>query len=80
MATFGEGGCHAFEHVVEGRDGFGAAGDAGGVFGERADGVERAGDRFILALDEKVAPAFGDFVLDKLPELYDAFRHTKEGT
>jgi ParB family chromosome partitioning protein len=48
--------------------------------GKKIAKVERAGDRFILALDEKVAPAFGDFVLDKLPELYDAFRHTKEGT
>jgi ParB family chromosome partitioning protein len=48
--------------------------------GKKIAKIERAGDRFILALDEKVAPAFGDFVLDKLPELYDAFQLKKEKT
>jgi ParB family transcriptional regulator, chromosome partitioning protein len=47
--------------------------------GKKIAKVERARDRFILALDERAAPAFGDFVLEKLPELYDAFRHSKEG-
>ena len=31
-------------------------------------------DRVTLALDEKAAPAFGDFVISRLPELYRAFR------
>lgn len=48
--------------------------------GKKIAKVERSSDRFILALDERAAPAFGEFVLEKLPELYEAFRHTKERT
>jgi len=47
--------------------------------GKKVAKVNRSADRFILAVDEKVAPSFGDFVLERLPELYDAFRQSKGG-
>jgi ParB family chromosome partitioning protein len=48
--------------------------------GKKVAKIERNADRFVLALDERAAPLFGDFVLDKLPELYDAFRQSKGET
>ncbi len=35
--------------------------------------VERGSSRFTLIIDERIAPAFGDYVLAKFDELYDAF-------
>jgi ParB family transcriptional regulator, chromosome partitioning protein len=51
-----------------------------GSDGKKVAKIERNADRFVLALDEKVAPSFGDFLLDRLPEIYDAFRQSQEGT
>lgn len=42
--------------------------------GKKIVKIERRADRVTLALDEKAAPAFGDFVISRLPELYRAFR------
>jgi ParB family transcriptional regulator, chromosome partitioning protein len=42
--------------------------------------VERTSDRFVLSVDERAAPAFGDFVLERLPDLYEAFLGSKEAT
>jgi ParB family chromosome partitioning protein len=42
--------------------------------GKKIVKIERHADRVTLALDEKAAPAFGDFVISRLPELYRAFR------
>jgi ParB family transcriptional regulator, chromosome partitioning protein len=36
--------------------------------------VERKGGRLIFSLDEKTVPQFGDFLVDKLSELYREFR------
>ena len=47
--------------------------------GQKVAKIQRSAERVVLALDEKVAPSFGDFVVGKLPELYDAFRQSKEG-
>lgn len=46
--------------------------------GKKIAKVGRSTSKTVLELDEKVAPAFGDFVLGKLPELYAAFRQSKE--
>jgi ParB family transcriptional regulator, chromosome partitioning protein len=51
-----------------------------GSDGKKVAKIDKNADRFVLALDERVAPSFGEFLLDKLPELYDAFRHSREGT
>jgi ParB family chromosome partitioning protein len=48
--------------------------------GKKVAKIERNTDRVVLALDEKVAPAFGSFVVDKLPELYEAFCQSSERT
>lgn len=50
-----------------------------GSDGKKVATINKSADRFVLSVDEKIAPAFGDFVLDRLPELYDAFRRSKEG-
>ena len=42
--------------------------------GKKIVKIERRADRVTLALDEKAAPAFGDFVISRLPELYRSFR------
>lgn len=47
--------------------------------GKKVATINKSAGRFILSVDEKIAPAFGDFVLDRLPDLYDAFRQSKEG-
>ncbi|MGA0534296.1 MULTISPECIES: plasmid partitioning protein RepB [Hansschlegelia] len=47
--------------------------------GKRIAKIDRSPSRFILSVDEKAAPSFGDFVLDRLPDLYEAFRKSKEG-
>lgn len=46
--------------------------------GKKVAKVGRTGSKFVLELDEKIAPTFGDFVLEKLPGLYEAFRRSKE--
>ncbi|MET4312536.1 plasmid partitioning protein RepB [Bradyrhizobium sp. RT4b] len=42
--------------------------------GKKIVKIERREDRVTLALDERAAPAFGDFVISRLPELYRAFQ------
>lgn len=36
--------------------------------------VERAKDRFTLSIDETIEPAFGDYLLDRLPEILASFK------
>jgi ParB family chromosome partitioning protein len=40
--------------------------------------VDRSVSRFTLSFDEKAAPAFGEFVLHRLPDLYRLFRQKSE--
>ena len=47
--------------------------------GRRIARIERRPDRFLLTLDENLAPRFGDFLLDNLPALYDQFRAAEKG-
>ena len=47
--------------------------------GKKVAKIQRSADRFVLALDEKTAPAFGEFVLSRLPELYEAFQQSGSG-
>jgi ParB family chromosome partitioning protein len=42
--------------------------------GKKIVKIERREDRVTLALDEKAAPAFGDYLISRLPELYRSFR------
>jgi len=42
--------------------------------GQEAARVERGSIRFTLTIDERIAPAFGDYLFSKLAELYVAFR------
>ena len=42
--------------------------------GQEAARVERGSIRFTLTIDERIAPAFGDYLFSKLDELYVAFR------
>jgi ParB family transcriptional regulator, chromosome partitioning protein len=42
--------------------------------GKKVVRIERSPDRTTLVVDDKAAPAFGEFVIDRLPELYRAFR------
>jgi ParB family chromosome partitioning protein len=42
--------------------------------GKKVVRIERGPDRTTLVVDDKAAPAFGEFVIDRLPELYRAFR------
>jgi ParB family chromosome partitioning protein len=46
--------------------------------GRQITTIDRSGSRFTLSFDEKVAPAFGEFILKQLPELYRAFRQQRE--
>jgi ParB family transcriptional regulator, chromosome partitioning protein len=41
--------------------------------GKKVARIERQPDRVTLSVDEKVAPSFGDYLVDRLPELYRAF-------
>jgi ParB family transcriptional regulator, chromosome partitioning protein len=41
--------------------------------GNKIARIERTSDRVTVALNEKLAPAFGDFVVSRLPDLYRAF-------
>lgn len=41
--------------------------------GKRIAQIERRGDRTLLALNESVTPAFGEFLFDKIPELYRTY-------
>ncbi|GLR93988.1 plasmid partitioning protein RepB [Bradyrhizobium liaoningense] len=47
--------------------------------GKKVAKIDRSADRFILSVDEKLAPAFGDFILERLPELYETFRQSARG-
>ena len=47
-------------------------------FGRKIAVVDRSVSRFTLSFDEKVAPAFGEFVLHHLPDLYRLFRQKSE--
>jgi ParB family chromosome partitioning protein len=40
--------------------------------------IERGSHRFVLALDERVAPAFGDYILKELGTLFAAYERSKE--
>jgi ParB family transcriptional regulator, chromosome partitioning protein len=42
--------------------------------GKKVARIERSEGRFLLSLDERLAPSFGDFIVNRLPELYRAFR------
>ncbi len=42
--------------------------------GKKVARIERGEGRFLLSLDERLAPSFGDFIVKRLPELYRAFR------
>src|SRR5260370_33096406 len=42
--------------------------------GKKIVKIERRADRVTLALDEKAAPACGDFVISRLPDLYRSLR------
>jgi ParB family chromosome partitioning protein len=42
--------------------------------------IDRSGSRFTLSFDEKAAPAFGEFLLNQLPELYRAFREQRQSS
>jgi ParB family chromosome partitioning protein len=42
--------------------------------GKKVVRIERSPDRTTLSVDDKAAPAFGEFVIERLPELYRAFR------
>lgn len=45
--------------------------------GKKVAKIARQADRFVMALDEKLAPTFGEFMLSRLPELYEEFRRTE---
>lgn len=47
--------------------------------GKKVAKIQRSPDRFVLALDERTAPAFGEFVLSRLPELYEIFQRSGRG-
>jgi ParB family transcriptional regulator, chromosome partitioning protein len=42
--------------------------------------AERTGSATVLKIDEKVVPAFGQYLLDRMPELLAAFESQREGT
>ncbi len=46
--------------------------------GRRLARVERAEDRFVLSIDEKLEPQFGDYLLERLPEILTAFQCREE--
>lgn len=46
--------------------------------GRKLARIERAGQRFNLSIDEKVEPAFGDYLVGRLPEILAAFKAGKE--
>lgn len=46
--------------------------------GRKVARVERSAGRFVLALDEKVAPAFGDYILRELDALLAAYERSLE--
>ncbi|WOJ91652.1 plasmid partitioning protein RepB (plasmid) [Methylocapsa polymorpha] len=45
--------------------------------GKQVAHIERVGQRVILTVDDKMAPHFGDYLVDRLPELYRAFQQRK---
>jgi ParB family chromosome partitioning protein len=46
--------------------------------GRKVARVQRGSERFVVAFDEKVAPAFGDFVLRELDSLLAAYERSLE--
>ncbi len=40
--------------------------------------IERSSNRFVLAVDEKIAPAFGEYLLKELGTLFAAYERSKE--
>jgi ParB family chromosome partitioning protein len=40
--------------------------------------IERGSNRFVLAVDEKIAPAFGEYLLKELETLFAAYERSKE--
>lgn len=46
--------------------------------GRKLARIERAEQRFTLSLDEKLEPAFGDYLLSRLPEILATFKAGKE--
>ena len=40
--------------------------------------IERAADRFTLSIDEKLEPAFGEYLLEQLPEILAAFQRREK--
>ena len=46
--------------------------------GRRLARIERAKDRFVLSLDAKLEPQFGDYLLERLPEILTAFQCREE--
>ncbi|SDR63985.1 chromosome partitioning protein, ParB family [Rhizobiales bacterium GAS113] len=50
-----------------------------GEDGKKVARIERGVDRVTLSVDEKAAPSFGDFLIDRLPELYRAFQDERRG-
>ena len=45
-----------------------------GADGKKVARIERGAERLTLSFDEKAAPNFGDFLIERLPELYLAFQ------
>ena len=45
--------------------------------GKKVARIERQPDRVTLSVDEKVAPSFGDYLVERLPDLYRAFREER---
>ena len=48
--------------------------------GVRVAQIKRSADHFILDIDESAAPAFGSFLVEQLPNLYQAFRSRKSAS
>lgn len=48
--------------------------------GRKVAKIERGDRGFALIVDEKVAPTFGDYLLERLPEIYRSFRQERGGT
>lgn len=46
--------------------------------GRKLARIERAGQRFNLSIDERLEPAFGDYLVSRLPEILAAYRVRKE--
>jgi ParB family transcriptional regulator, chromosome partitioning protein len=49
-----------------------------GMDGKKVARIERRFDRVTVSVDEKIAPRFGEYLIDKLPDLYRAFRERRD--